>query len=253
LFNLSRYQLSLTIKISNSLLSPPPESEPSLPTLPIALFFQLQGIHQPVKYQLANSDSILFTRGLFSCTVIDGTPLLVQLCCLQPNCNYAPKLQPLLYKQTGNYWTYYNHSYPTIIITTRQQQYQSTSQSSSYSTSIASLFILYKPVLRQLSNNVKSRKLLLNFIVSNNLALQLVDQPSFQQLVQYLNLSALIISTSILNQDLEKAFLFACNILKTELQEYVKAGSRISITTDTWSARNYKEFIAVTGYWIDKS
>jgi hypothetical protein len=126
-------------------------------------------------------------------------------------------------------------------------------QSSSYSTSIVSFFILYKPVLQQLSDNVKFRKLLLNFIVSNNLVLQLVDQPSFRQLVQYLNPSALIISTSILNRDFEKAFLFACNTFKTELQEYIKAGSRISITTDTWSARNYKEFITVTGYWIDKS
>jgi hypothetical protein len=32
----------------------------------------------------------------------------------------------------------------------------------------------------------------------------------------------------------------------------VKAGGRISITTDAWSARNYKEFIAVTGHWISK-
>jgi hypothetical protein len=114
------------MKMSNSSLLLLPESEPSLPTLPIALFFQPQGIRQPVKPQLANLDSILFTRGLFSCTVIDGTSLLVQLCSLQPNCNYTPKLQPLSYKHTGDYWTHYNYSHPTIIATARQQQRQST-------------------------------------------------------------------------------------------------------------------------------
>jgi hypothetical protein len=40
--------------------------------------------------------------------------------------------------------------------------------------------------------------------------------------------------------------------LKTKLQHYVRNGGRISLTTDTWSARNYREFTTVTGHWIDK-
>jgi hypothetical protein len=41
--------------------------------------------------------------------------------------------------------------------------------------------------------------------------------------------------------------------LKAKLLSYVQTGGRISITTDTWSARNRHEFTAVTGHWIDES
>ena len=62
----------------------------------------------------------------------------------------------------------------------------------------------------------------------------------------------LTINTSTLNQDLDQTFIVAQNALKAELQEHIKGGGRISITTDGWSARNYKDFIAVTGHWINK-
>jgi hypothetical protein len=62
----------------------------------------------------------------------------------------------------------------------------------------------------------------------------------------------LTISTSTLNWDLDQTFIVAQNALKAELQEHIKGGGRISITTDGWSAWNYKDFIAVTGHWINK-
>jgi hypothetical protein len=46
-------------------------------------------------------------------------------------------------------------------------------------------------------------------------------------------------------------FLLAQNALKDELHTHLATGGRISLTTDTWSARNYRQFIAVTGHWID--
>jgi hypothetical protein len=79
-----------------------------------------------------------------------------------------------------------------------------------------------------------------------------VDSKSHHRLIQHCNALVITISTSTLNQDLEKTFLIAQNALKFELQEHIKSGGRISITTDAWSARNYKEFIAVTGHWISK-
>ena len=59
-------------------------------------------------------------------------------------------------------------------------------------------------------------------------------------------------NTSTLNRDLDQTFLLAQNTLKTKMCEHVKAGGRVSITTDAWSAWNYKEFIVVTGHWISK-
>jgi hypothetical protein len=58
--------------------------------------------------------------------------------------------------------------------------------------------------------------------------------------------------TIILRYHIFLLIIVAQNALKAELQEHIKGGGRISITTDRWSARNYKDFIAVTGHWINK-
>ncbi|KFY96083.1 hypothetical protein V500_02574, partial [Pseudogymnoascus sp. VKM F-4518 (FW-2643)] len=38
--------------------------------------------------------------------------------------------------------------------------------------------------------------------------------------------------------------------LQLELQQHTVQGGRISLTTDTWSVRNYSEYAAVTAHWI---
>jgi hypothetical protein len=59
-----------------------------------------------------------------------------------------------------------------------------------------------------------------------------VDSQSHRRLIQHCNVSILTISTSTLNRDLDKTFLVAQNTLKSEIQEHVKGGGRISITID---------------------
>ena len=46
-------------------------------------------------------------------------------------------------------------------------------------------------------------------------------------------------------------FLLAQNALKDELHTHLATSGCISLTTDTQSAWNYRQFIAVTGHWID--
>jgi hypothetical protein len=70
----------------------------------------------------------------------------------------------------------------------------------------------------------KYRTLLLDFVVSNNLALHTVDSKSHRWLIQYCNASIISISKQILIRDLDKTFLSAQNTLKVELQEHVKVG-----------------------------
>jgi hypothetical protein len=57
--------------------------------------------------------------------------------------------------------------------------------------------------------NYKYQALLLDFVVSNNLALRVVDSQSHRRLIQHCNLSILTISTLTLNRDLKKTFLSA--------------------------------------------
>jgi hypothetical protein len=114
---------------------------------------------------------------------------------------------------------------------------QGSSQGSwSHSSSVAKLFTprLSKPNTTVSQDyQTKYQALLLDFVVSNNLVLQVVDSQSCRRLIQYCNLTILTISTSTLNRDLDQTFLIAQGVLKAELQEYIKVGSRISITTDT--------------------
>ena len=79
----------------------------------------------------------------------------------------------------------------------------------------------------------------------------IIDSQSHRRLIEHCNPSVLLISKSTLIRDLDKTFLSAQSTLKVELQEHIKLGGRISITTDAWTASNNKEFIAVTRHWIN--
>jgi hypothetical protein len=54
-----------------------------------------------------------------------------------------------------------------------------------------------------------------------------------------------------LTRDLSQTFQNERESLKAKLSKHVENGGRISLTIDTWSARNYHNFAAVTGHWID--
>jgi hypothetical protein len=104
---------------------------------------------------------------------------------------------------------------------------------------IATLFAPYitkkptnTPEVVTACNNIY-RALLLDFVVSNNLALQIADSALYKRLINFCDLTIITISTTTLERDLDKTFLSARNALKTELQEHIKSSSRISITTDT--------------------
>jgi hypothetical protein len=120
---------------------------------------------------------------------------------------------------------------PNHAIPTKPQS----SQTSLHASDIATLFTpqILQPIgLGTNALNHKYRALLLDFVVSNNLALHVVDSRSCHRLIQYCNPKILAISTSTLTRDLNKTFLSTQNTLKLELQEYIKGGGRISITID---------------------
>jgi hypothetical protein len=243
--------------MSDSSLSPPPPSELSLPTLQPLLSPTLQLRHTTQKPRLASTDSDLFTLGLFSRTLLETTPPTMQLRCLQPGCLYTPKPQLLSFTQTGNYWAHYYHLHPQVAEAIKPtSKLQGSSQGSqSHASGVAKLFTLR--LSKSNANATKGfqtkyRALLLDFVVSNNLALRVVDSQSHRRLIQHCNPTILTISTSTLSRDLDQTFIVAQNTLKAELQEHIKGGGRISITIDAWAAQNHKEFIAVTGHWINK-
>jgi hypothetical protein len=181
--------ISIIAKMSDSSLSPP-GSEPSLPAIQPTPFVQPQGIHHPLQLRrtaqrpgLPKSDSILFIAGLFSCTLLDTTPATVQLHCLQPQCRYAPKPQRLDYTITSNYWTHYKNAYPEIAVLYNPNAPQSLSSQSSSQTGNAATFFTLRLLKPKESTaevfQTKYQALLLDFVVSNNLALRIVDSISY--------------------------------------------------------------------------
>ena len=60
------------------------------------------------------------------------------------------------------------------------------------------------------------------------------------------------LSSKTLERDIEDEYLKSQAVLHKQLQAHTTSGGRISLTTDCWSARNYKEFSGVTVHWIDK-
>jgi hypothetical protein len=98
----------------------------------------------------------------------------------------------------------------------------------------------------------KFRVLFLNFFVKNNLSFSIVDQASFRELVNYLG-NVPIPSRRALCTDLESMFKKTQETVKERLQTHVRKGGRISLTTDTWSAKNRKEFMAITAHYMNNT
>jgi hypothetical protein len=82
----------------------------------------------------------------------------------------------------------------------------------SHTSSVAKLFTprLSKPnASATKAFQTKYQALQLDFVVSNNLALQVVDSQSHWRLIQHCNPTVLTISTSTPNWDLDQTFIIA--------------------------------------------
>jgi hypothetical protein len=158
--------------------------------------------------------------------------------------------QPLKNQTTSNLWKHLKKMHPSV-----HAEYEKISSIRSSSTPSASAF--FQP--RQAPSNVPSnapssskyRELVLSFVVSNNLPLRLIESHSFRQLVHYLNPAVLTVSRTTIGRDLYRLFCYHKAWLQVELQQHIMNGGRLAITTDTWSARNYSEYAAVTVHWIN--
>jgi hypothetical protein len=161
---------------------------------------------------------------------------------MQLSCNYSTKLPTTRVASTGNLIKHYTTHYkdiPTSAIEERQLKAPDRLERPDF--------------FRKYNSGTEDyiRKLILNVIVSNNLPLSLVESPSFQTLIEALNPAVLPISRRTLMQDLTLLFSSGRELLISKLVKHVKSGGRLSLTTDTWTSRNYKSFTAVTGHWIN--
>jgi hypothetical protein len=185
--------------------------EPTLATLIPSLYLP------PPRTMLPPSSSPPFVKNLYRRTLLDTTPPTIRVICSQPDCGYSP--QPLVFsdKSTANLWKHYTQKHPQISFSMRENdQLQAASSLSSSS----SFFELKNTTAKQPVNASKYRDLLLQFVVSNNLPLRLVDSLSFRQIIHFLSPITLSVSARTLHR---KAVLtMPCSVTSRTSFSYYK-------------------------------
>ena len=193
--------------------------------------------------------SRLFTKDLYTRTILETTPVTMRVICTQPNCGYSPRPQVLSKNIGSNLWKHYNQRHPAVGTAIKQSDNLPTVLSSSAASVASTFFEPRKP--KQAIQNISAsrhRDLVLSFIISNNLSLRLVESYSFRQMIQHLSPSTLSVSTRTLHRDLQRQFSHYRAMLHNELQQHISSGGRISLTTDTWSTRNDADYSAITAH-----
>jgi hypothetical protein len=198
--------------------------------------------------QLPPTQSVLFTKNLYSRTILDTHPAKMQYICMQQGCSYSPEPRQLSYNTTSNLWKHIEQRHPAIFESIKRPK-----QDENSNTNLLNRSSFFEPRPRVSAPIMASqyRELLLAFIVSNNLPLRLVDQFSFRQLVHHLSPSTIAISASSLKRDLHKKFCNRRIKLELELQNHLATGGRLSLTTDAWTANNGSNYATITVHWIN--
>jgi hypothetical protein len=92
------------------------------------------------------------------------------------------------------------------------------------------------------------KKYLVEFFVGEDMSFLTIESSSFRNIIQFLRPGAFVPKADSLKNSIMSTF-------KTKLVElrafWADIDSRISFTTDIWSAPNNIPFMAITGHWID--
>ena len=204
LYLLARAVIFLIVVMSGSSLSPVP-AEYQSDALELPPLIPPRNM-LPLRVQLPDSTSILFTKGLFYRTLLETIPARIQYQCLQTDCSYIPS-QPLKSQTTSNLWKHLKKMHPSIYAEYEKIS-SSTIRSSSTPSAPASAFFQPRQAPSNAPSSSKYRELLLSFVVSNNLPLRLVESHSFRQLVHHLNLAVLTVSRTTVRRDLYRLFCY---------------------------------------------
>jgi len=182
--------------------------------------------------------------------VVPGQPQKMRVTCTQPNCDWKPKIVDRFISSTSNYTSHYISKHKDIP--TSEKQLQAIVAAGR----IPGQYFEKKPKTnteQHADYQAMFRKLQLDFILQNNLSFRTIDQPTYIALFSHLNPSVTLYSSRSLVRDLKKEFDKAHEGKKIQLGEHIAGGGRIALTTDAWSARNYHDYIAVTGHYQDKN
>lgn len=135
---------------------------------------------------------------------------------------------------TSNLWRHYNNTH----------KYSRFSQ-----TTLSSGGTLSHPTPLSVEENESVTKLLMAAIIDASLALSFVENSFFSKFVAKLNPRYKIPSRRVLTSRIKSEYHMELDSMKPYLQESICG--KVSLTTDAWSSRIFRSYMAITTHWID--
>ncbi|KAH6708805.1 hypothetical protein BKA61DRAFT_579809 [Leptodontidium sp. MPI-SDFR-AT-0119] len=185
--------------------------------------------------------------------------------CLYPSCRKT-WLNQRVYHSTSNYITHYKTSHKAFNIGRILNQLDdidssdfTESSQASNNTTITDVFARQRASKRPISpdnekfNLIKFKKLLLNFIILNNISFRAVSSKSFKELLLYLSNQIPPLYYQTLKNDLNSIYLEKKSLIKEELQDNIKSNSGFSLTLDAWTVINQDSYLGITIHFINKN
>ena len=92
-------------------------------------------------------------------------------------------------------------------------------------------------------------KAILNFVVKAHLPIQIVEEQSFKDLIQYVHdmkEDVTVPSSYMISKELQRTFL----TLKGRVKKWLAEAESVSLTVDGWSSNRGKKYLAITSHFI---
>jgi hypothetical protein len=121
------------------------------PHIPLSL----RGRHQ---YSLPTITSILFSKNLFSRTLLETDPPKVRFICQQDGCQYSPSPQLLSNPATSNLWKHYNQKHSSVAYALKNFDKSNATSSTSSIRSSSSFFTPREKTTKQLVDTANTAK-----------------------------------------------------------------------------------------------
>jgi hypothetical protein len=96
-------------------------------------------------------------------------------------------------------------------------------------------------------------KLLINFIISNSLAIRVIESISLRQLLEYCLAEIEIPSCRTMIKIMLSFYKEAQEAVRKILQQHISKGNRICLTIDGWVASNSDNYLGVIAHWTDSN
>jgi hypothetical protein len=208
--------------------------------------------------ELPPIDHLLFTgdNPVFQAILLPKTDHIrrIKVTCLRckgPNIYSAIRTQ-YNYIQTSNYWTHLRGQHKAIYKDLKgpiPSDEESSSQASSSIIQPKSQFFYRNPNANIIPTDVK--RLIIKFIIANNLSFKSVISPEFKELINTLNPEISIPAERTILNEVDNFYTEQLSNLSAKIALYKEKGSAFNLCLDSWTSLNQKAYLGISIHWLN--